>query len=917
MKKAVLIFLLLLGAMLALLPADGMAAGEKLNSLSLSVTACEDGGEMPDATVNWYKSGDEYYLFLPGGTDWEELRIWFQGTMNELTVNGETFSSGDRITDLFDGAELSVPVGKKTLKIHVMQGSGIGALFIGTETGSLKKIDSFTDVKEPGRLYLLTADGKVNYDGELTYVKTRGNTAPSLAKKNYGIKLARGTDILGMGKAKRWVLVGAYRDHSMMRTQVVFDVARFVGLPYTPDCVQADVYFNHEYYGTFLVCEKVEINRNRVDVRSLEDANKEANEKPVSSYSMVGSKKTVKGEYKAYALDNDPEDITGGYLIEWENWRQRYYTEASAYTTKIGKILVVKDPEYASKAEMKYISSFMQGFENAIFAKDGKDPETKKRYDEFVDFDSLVLKYILEEFSMNVDANASSQYYVKPSDSESKVAFAGPCWDYDMSFACFTSRSYEDQFLNTGAILHNITSSGNYWWGQLYRKPEFYEAICRMWAERYLPAANILLGEAEDPAGALRSLAEYTNDVEKSASMNFIRWPIVSSYGRTNTKRTGKTFEANIEFLTKTIRDRRDFLSGRWTVQAASAGTAQAPAETAAPATAEPVNAQEEEPEAEPPAETAAAEESPEPDNAPAQAASGYAPLPMDDYTAFGPAPAESGFTEGKHQYSNENTFDEGSYIDGSISVYVWREWRGDCCYNAARIKITDPSQLRTALAENKIWRNHYVWVTGERNNAVVATGGEWLDSNKNTYTVRMGVTLRKKGYKNRDTLITDQNGDFHLYKGFSTSYRTDIEKAGYQVINLFNFGPALVIDGTAQYHEGEKWKYPVGYTTALQPRTAVGQIGPLEYMMVVTDGRLARAPLPDGGVKLARGCNVATLAQYMLDYGCVQAYALDGGGSAAMYYHGDKFSHPIEKRGVTDIVYFATLVDSTGTETK
>ena len=46
MKKAVLIFLLLLGAMLALLPADGMAAGEKLNSLSLSVTACEDGEEI-------------------------------------------------------------------------------------------------------------------------------------------------------------------------------------------------------------------------------------------------------------------------------------------------------------------------------------------------------------------------------------------------------------------------------------------------------------------------------------------------------------------------------------------------------------------------------------------------------------------------------------------------------------------------------------------------------------------------------------------------------------------------------------------------------------------------------------------------------------------------------------------------------
>jgi len=163
-----------------------------------------------------------------------------------------------------------------------------------------------------------------------------------------------------------------------------------------------------------------------------------------------------------------------------------------------------------------------------------------------------------------VDANASSQYYFKPSDSESKVAFAGPCWDYDMSFACYSVREFQDRFLNPEAILHTKTSAGNYWWGQMYRKSEFFDAICKAWEAKYLPAMNILLGEEKDPAGALRSVEEYRAAVEKSAAMNFIRWPILTSHGKKNTKRTGLTFEENIDFLTRTIRARRDFLNTRW-----------------------------------------------------------------------------------------------------------------------------------------------------------------------------------------------------------------------------------------------------------------------------------------------------------------------------------------------------------------
>ncbi len=289
----------------------------------------------------------------------------------------------------------------------------------------------------------------------------------------------------------------------------------------------------------------------------------------------------------------------------------------------------------------------------------------------------------------------------------------------------------------------------------------------------------------------------------------------------------------------------------------------------------------------------------------------GLDPLPMDDYRAFGPAPDETRFRKGRHIYSGKDTFDDCSYIDRSIAVYVWREWRDDCCFNVARIRIADPSQLRTALERDSIKLNNYVWEIARSKNAVIACGGEFLahQRNKTSYCVRMGVTLRDKGIRTHDALIIDRNGDFHITKGFSAEKLEELEKNGIQAVNVFNFGPALVLDGELQYHKGDKVHYSNTTPNSPNPRTAIGQIGTLEYLMVVTDGRDVQSPLPEGGEKRNAGCTIVTLAEFMASYDCVQTYNLDGGNSTAMYFGGEAFSNSIS-RGVTDIVYFATLAD-------
>ena len=151
-----------------------------------------------------------------------------------------------------------------------------------------------------------------------------------------------------MGKAKRWVLQGSYRDKTMLRNQIVYTMASYVGLPYTPEVVQVDVYFNHEYNGIYLLTEKIEVNKSRVDINDLEAANKAVNDQPLDSYPTVGYASAKKGRYKAYNLPNDPEDITGGYIIEYENMTDRYKSEKCAYRTTRGKVLLIKAPEIVS-----------------------------------------------------------------------------------------------------------------------------------------------------------------------------------------------------------------------------------------------------------------------------------------------------------------------------------------------------------------------------------------------------------------------------------------------------------------------------------------------------------------------------------------------------------------------------------------
>nr|MBR4280186.1 CotH kinase family protein [Clostridia bacterium] len=532
-------------------------AAEKLN-LWVSV----DGAHGVDA-IEWYQNKDAYYLFLPGNAEKDALKIGFSGT-SELKIGGDTVQQGDSAAALPMGKSVIADARGKKYTLQVMQGSkGLPALYIATESGTLDKIHAKKSNKEKGTLLFINPDGAQAYSGALSQIKMRGNSSTTFKKKNYQIKLETGTNLMGMGKSRTWILTGNSRDKSHLRNQISLDIAMHAGLAYTPEHISAEVYINNQYMGLYLFSEKVMIDDDRIDITDLESLNENLNGQ-VENAAMVGPKKATKGQYKAYKLEKEPEDITGGYLIEFESYPSRFKEEASAYHTSRAMTLAVKSPEYASVAQMDYISGFMQGFEDAIFSKDGIDPKSGKHYSEFVDMASLVSKYMIEEIAKNYDGNNSSMFFYKPADAQSTVAFAGPVWDYDSAYGSYAQERNKHVLEGKGFWINNA-SGKSYWWPALYKQADFKAAVKARYQDTFKPALEILLGLREAEDSVLKSLDAYAAAIEDSAAMNLVRWPALKN--PSTVAKTGHTFEMNIDYLRKFLRERYEFLNKEWAAE--------------------------------------------------------------------------------------------------------------------------------------------------------------------------------------------------------------------------------------------------------------------------------------------------------------------------------------------------------------
>lgn len=360
---------------------------------------------------------------------------------------GEEVSFADVGLDVSPGAELSCPVlnkeGDVVCTLVVMRSAECASIFLSSDdpqNGGRDFVESNPDhsASAKGNMLMLDEGGSTVYDGKLDQIKGRGNSTWAADKRPYQIKLKKKTDLLqsddSSNKNKTWVLLANAYDASGVRNVVSYSLAQSIGVNSPIEFRIVDLYYDGEYRGTYLLCEKVQVNSGRVEINDLEESNDQANggAKLLDDVEGVNSYGNPIRYTRGVA---SPVDITGGYLIELDG---RYANERSWFSVSTPNGLVYfvcKNPEGWSYEEADYLSCFMQDAFDAL-NEDGINHRTGKKTEDYIDIDSFASSYWINELAKNRDGFIfSSTYCYKEADSstgESKLIF-GPAWDFDLT----------------------------------------------------------------------------------------------------------------------------------------------------------------------------------------------------------------------------------------------------------------------------------------------------------------------------------------------------------------------------------------------------------------------------------------------------------------------------------------------------
>lgn len=449
--------------------------------------------------------------------------------------------------------EPEIPDGIEPSSIVWMYSENIPAVFIDTESGTSEQINNNKNHREPGYISVLEADGNISLELPLTYIKGRGNTSyTEFEKKPYQIKLADAAPFLGMDSAKKWIFVSNAADPTLLRNALSRDLANHLGLAQSEEGVFVDLYLNDEYMGNYYVVEKIEIRDNRLGITDLEQLTKIANnETDLGLYETAWTDTT-----KAKQIPEEPDNITGGYLIE-RDFDDRFLKEVenneSFFITNARESFILRSPEYASENQIAYINEYVQNVENAILSSDGTDSSTGKHYTELIDLNSFVRKYLLEEVTANYDGGVASSYFYKDIDTISDKLYAGPVWDYDVTWG--NAPAYLGHISSSPERLTRLAahSDSSSWFSSLYTKPEFYNALTTCYQNEI---SDYLLTLAED---VLPQLTEMT---AASAAMDRTRWEEQYVLNEDTASR-----EEEIAFLSDYILKRKAFLDKAWLEQ--------------------------------------------------------------------------------------------------------------------------------------------------------------------------------------------------------------------------------------------------------------------------------------------------------------------------------------------------------------
>ena len=253
--------------------------------------------------------------------------------------------------------------------------------------------------------------------------------------------------------------------------------------------------------------------------------------------------------------------------------------------------------------------------------------------------------------------------------------------------------------------------------------------------------------------------------------------------------------------------------------------------------------------------------------------------------------------TSSGDESTKQATITTTSYEDDNIQITLDTLREYDTNIYVANITLSSSEYLKTASAQDTFGTNitEKTSSLAAEKNAILAINGDYYGANSRGYVIKNGTLYRDSVRDNADygDLVIYEDGTFGIINENEVSAQQLIEDG---VTNLFAFGPTLIQNDTIAVSEQDEVKRAM----SSNPRTVIGMIDDLHYIILVSDGRSSES----------EGLSLYEAAEIMASYGCETAYNLDGGGSSTLYFNGTIINNPttdgrrFSERAVSDIVY-------------
>ena len=242
-------------------------------------------------------------------------------------------------------------------------------IYITTDNGSGesygKKLSKSTGYVS-SRVAVVNPGGELAVDDMEARIKIRGSSTAVAEKKPYTIHFKRKQDLFGLGKATEWVLLADCFDPTLMRNEMGLDLAEKLGLSATPGHKKVEVWVDGAYNGLYLLTEKIEVGKSRVDI-----------------------------DYQK-----------GDFLIEMTTPYRRKKDELYITTTEQGRLFKVRSADKDSTDNMLgNITNSMDAFETALSSGDFA------RIRSLIDVESFASYYLVNEYMKTIDFYCYSVYF--------------------------------------------------------------------------------------------------------------------------------------------------------------------------------------------------------------------------------------------------------------------------------------------------------------------------------------------------------------------------------------------------------------------------------------------------------------------------------------------------------------------------